>query len=67
MDLDFARSRIMQAPDVPALSDVVLELLTIVGQLDSLVAASVQRVQILEEGIATLQEQIDTPDWRQRR
>ena len=54
MDLDHARRRVQESPDVPPLSDVLLELLELAGKLDVSLAAAHQRVQDLEREMAEM-------------
>lgn len=48
MDLDDARRRVMEAPDVPAISDVLLEALEVIGRIDVALADATHRLRILE-------------------
>ena len=48
MDLDDARRRIQEAADVAPLSDILLDLLTLIGGLDDQVARQRQRLEALE-------------------
>jgi hypothetical protein len=54
MDLDHAIHDIQQAPDVKPLSDIVIELLRLVGRLDDDLARLRQRVDALERQRAPL-------------
>lgn len=48
MDLDHARRLIQEAADMPPLSDIVLDLLAVIGNLDDHLARLKLRVQDLE-------------------
>lgn len=48
MDIDYARHRIQTAQDMPPLSDVVLDLLTLVAAMETTLAGMRQRIEDLE-------------------
>jgi hypothetical protein len=48
MDLDHARKLIREAPDKPPFSDILLDLIDLVGRMDDHAARLQQRVAILE-------------------
>jgi len=54
MDLDHARRLIQEAQDAPPFSDIILDLLRLVGQLDDAAARLRQRVEALERNQSPL-------------
>lgn len=58
MDLDHARRRIMEAPDVPAISDVLLQALELAGRFDIAITEATYRIDELERHNRELRTQI---------
>lgn len=53
MDLDDARVRILQSQDVPPLSDILLDVLRVIGDMDDEIGRLKIRVQDLERETTT--------------
>ncbi len=58
MDLDHARAQLLRAPNAPPFTQIALELLTLVGQLDQDLAVERQRRQDLERSVKVLRERL---------
>ena len=58
MDLDYARAKILQATanDVPVISDVILDMLRVLGDMDDRIGQLLIRIQDLERSAAPVQE-----------
>ena len=58
MDFDRAERRIQEAADMPPLSDIIIELLGVVEQLQTRVRISEQRIEYADGVVEQLQERV---------